>query len=569
MSSIVELCLLCDYFFNQSFQSRFSFSLTRKLEQESCKDRSLNGSNNFQFEMSSYRKGVQFILALTCVINIGALNLDCSSTAEDQTCFVEGIEISKENEVITELNDNVSVFKKLIISNGTVNYLPTNLGDKFPHLSSLSVRRSKLLEVSKNNFAGTNITALDLFNNELKRIDRDTFDGLVFLEDLSLSDNEIKFVHERAFTSLINLRDLNLDANYLSELPLNLFKNNRRVTRISLKDNYLKTLPTFIFNNLRQLQVLELDSNEFTGLQDRLLQNNGKIEKLTVSNNFIAHVGQETAGKIEKIAEKNFLYNPCLEKLTAKSTDEELMEILKKNCAADDEIRVKWLDEGMEEMVRYRREAEQEFECNEKRSLKTEEDLNSLKALMSTGKPNEPLSSIEPKTDDEYKGKIDKLATDLDKIKNILYEKIKRNFSVTSEKIREVNETIAKVAENVTKALEPKIDAIPERVKSLLIAENDSMKKSIIDAFNARRCDFFEITLEFTKGEGFGKLTASEKDSFVETIKKLQKALHQGDQTFDQLPKTEGAEDEVRAFEKDVTEKCGIKFNDKTENLDY
>lgn len=73
--------------------------------------------------------------------------------------------------------------------NEKLDFLPTNLGDKFPNLINLHARNCSIKAISKENFEGLDkLRRLNLAGNQIKKIADDTFDSIPSVENIWLSE---------------------------------------------------------------------------------------------------------------------------------------------------------------------------------------------------------------------------------------------------------------------------------------------------------------------------------------------------------------------------------------------
>jgi Leucine-rich repeat (LRR) protein len=81
--------------------------------------------------------------------------------------------------------------------------------------------------INGNVFEGlSNLTSLDLSNNQLISINEKGFEGLGSLQKLNLDNNKISSINEKPFIQLDSLEQINFSRNNLSNEVKNLFKKN-------------------------------------------------------------------------------------------------------------------------------------------------------------------------------------------------------------------------------------------------------------------------------------------------------------------------------------------------------
>jgi len=87
-----------------------------------------------------------------------------------------------------------------------------------------------------------------LDNNKLKRIESNTFKGLINLEELSLFDNQIEEINVNGLVDLKNLKELYLDNNKLKRIDRSCFEPLTSIAIISLRGNELASKANCFFN---------------------------------------------------------------------------------------------------------------------------------------------------------------------------------------------------------------------------------------------------------------------------------------------------------------------------------
>lgn len=384
-------------------------------------------------------------LFLSCIISqTTPFDLTCLVNIENSTCIVFDLKITQKGEKIDNVITQNKKIDELFISDKVAKYLPSNLGEKFVDLINLKLQRSKLIEISIDDFKGMqSLKNLDLWNNELTKIVKNTFNDLQLLEELNLNDNKLNVIDAKAFSKLKNLKVINLGSNHLEEIDVNLFRHNKELTVVSLEDNFLKELPNLLFANLKLLKQLKLNNNEIKSLQDQLFRSNELLEDLNVADNSITSVGSENEMRIRNLVEQSFLYNPCTETLAVGYTKDVLMKVLSEHCRADNSTKIQWLRGELREMGRFKRE-----------------DDNKLKCL-----------------EDELISKNDKLK-ESNELLNGFCEDLKAEIVTAKGTSRTEVDTIPTQVQNTLTQEYSKIIAIEERIKSEISNINDQIAKS-------------------------------------------------------------------------------------------
>jgi len=115
----------------------------------------------------------------------------------------------------------------------------------------------------------TNLTFLDLSNNNFSGFKDGLFKGLGKLQRLRLNKNQLEVLSEDLFEDLRSLISLDLDKNNLVALPNKLLRNQGKLTRIFLRQNQLRSIPEDSFQGTA-LVLIDLASNDLEDLSFRL-----------------------------------------------------------------------------------------------------------------------------------------------------------------------------------------------------------------------------------------------------------------------------------------------------------
>lgn len=160
---------------------------------------------------------------------------------------------------------------------------------KDTYLRTLNISNVNLKTLEK--LGNSNLTSIDLSNNEIVDIHREIFEDLIYLRFLDLSQNKISVLDQLAFKDLRNLETLNLKSNLITEIPLNIFNGLKALTKLDLSGNLLESLREM--EKLDKLRELYLRNNLLKMLPSgSLLPTTLRI--LDVFNNSLALVGQNT-----------------------------------------------------------------------------------------------------------------------------------------------------------------------------------------------------------------------------------------------------------------------------------
>ncbi|XP_013171410.1 PREDICTED: leucine-rich repeat-containing protein 24-like [Papilio xuthus] len=140
------------------------------------------------------------------------------------------------------------------------------------------------------------IQVLDLHDNALRELNRDTFTGidLLNLQRLNLSDTKLRRIHNNAFRELIILIELDLSHNELHHLSPEIFDGIDRLRHLILHDNPLKEFYSEQFPILRHLKKLEISKCQLHKIHPLAFSNLRVLETIHAHQNLLSYVHPNT-----------------------------------------------------------------------------------------------------------------------------------------------------------------------------------------------------------------------------------------------------------------------------------
>lgn len=140
-------------------------------------------------------------------------------------------------DVGSEVDNAVEVFG--VTTDTKLNFLPRDVGKKFPNLDSYSATECGLKIIRSHYFKGMKkLKTLDLSENDISTIEPGAFKDLKKLDQLHLQNNAIESLDKGVFAKLANLDMLFLQHNRIKFLSMLTFKiPNGQLTSINLESN--------------------------------------------------------------------------------------------------------------------------------------------------------------------------------------------------------------------------------------------------------------------------------------------------------------------------------------------
>ncbi|KAM9792782.1 toll-like receptor 3 [Neosynchiropus ocellatus] len=126
----------------------------------------------------------------------------------------------------------------------------------------------------------SNLTVLDLSNNNIANLKMSIFEGLANLRVLKLAHNNLARLWKDAniggpvlfLKGLNNLLSLELDSNGMDEIPTRALEGLTNLRELTMGNNVLNNLRDSVFDSLSSLRVLHLQKNLLTAVRPQVFQ---------------------------------------------------------------------------------------------------------------------------------------------------------------------------------------------------------------------------------------------------------------------------------------------------------
>lgn len=221
----------------------------------------------------------------------------------------------------------------LFTVNSTLVFVPLQIFDQFPRLTSIELVGVGLRELhlpwrNCNNLASIRLennnirtfpagifepcdvkTSIILIRCQIQEIYPMAFRGLSHLQYLGIEWNNISYIHPDTFAPLRNLHFLHLNSAGLNKLHPDTFSPLQNLLMISLSSNRFSTLQPGTFNNLPALQTIRMENN----LQLATIESSafGQLRNL--------HTIQMQNGSLTRLSTDSFSQLPSLQRLELRS----------------------------------------------------------------------------------------------------------------------------------------------------------------------------------------------------------------------------------------------------------
>ena len=193
--------------------------------------------------------------------------------------------------------------KYLNLGDNAIKTIDKNSFKDLGELELLSLSKNQIEFLSEKVFAPiVKLNHLFLGQNPIEVLNPKIFDSLVNLEAISLSENKLQFLHPKTFEKLVNLKNISLTGNALEEVGANTFGNNRKLEWLFLGNNKLKSIESNVFNDLNVLKYIELRNN--TCINEFYHKKHFDVMKSDVKQNCVAFTHGELKGMVGSCQEK-------------------------------------------------------------------------------------------------------------------------------------------------------------------------------------------------------------------------------------------------------------------------
>uniref|UniRef100_A0A915KPH3 TIR domain-containing protein n=1 Tax=Romanomermis culicivorax TaxID=13658 RepID=A0A915KPH3_ROMCU len=190
------------------------------------------------------------------------------------------------------------------------NSIRQGLFEENPKLSALNLSFNKLERITANFFGEktTNVTDLNLSNNNLRTLDEFAFRNLTKLHNLNLDNNKLEHLSSITLLGLSTLQHLSLENCSIGIIDSKTFFHSSKLTSLNLAKNFLGILPESLLY-LKFLQNLNLSGNILTTISDYSFWKMKNLHSIDLSNNKIDRLNRFTFDRAQNLRYLNLSGN--------------------------------------------------------------------------------------------------------------------------------------------------------------------------------------------------------------------------------------------------------------------
>jgi Leucine-rich repeat (LRR) protein len=170
----------------------------------------------------------------------------------------------------------------------------------FNSLVDINLSNNLLTKLDKNSFTNfVNLKTINLSHNLIIQIHALTFNKLKNLEVIDLSHNQIDEIHNESLADLPRLLKINLSYNRIASFNL---INVKSLEDVNLEHNNLDKLNSWDFREFNNLKIINLSFNSITRLPSASFKNLANLERIDLSNNKIIEIGEDALVMLPRLS---------------------------------------------------------------------------------------------------------------------------------------------------------------------------------------------------------------------------------------------------------------------------
>ncbi|XP_062120985.1 LOW QUALITY PROTEIN: leucine-rich repeat-containing G-protein coupled receptor 5 [Drosophila sulfurigaster albostrigata] len=198
---------------------------------------------------------------------------------------------------------------QLDLGNNNITRLEANSFFMVPHLEELTLSDNSIINMDPYTFYGlAKLKRLSLQNCGLKSLAPHSFQGLGQLVSLQLNGNALVSLDGNCLGNLLKLRSLRLEGNLFYRIPTNALAGLRTLEALNLGSNLLTIINDDDFPRMPNLIVLLLKRNQIMKISAGALKNLTALKVLELDDNLISSL-PEGLSKLTQLQELSMTSN--------------------------------------------------------------------------------------------------------------------------------------------------------------------------------------------------------------------------------------------------------------------
>ncbi|XP_035788102.1 P-granule-associated novel protein 1-like [Anopheles albimanus] len=218
-------------------------------------------------------------------------------------CVLKNFHIGESEHVTTEFfadHEGPGEVGTLQIENSTIYRVPKALFSVYPKLTRLNLTSLQIRDIERDAFErGVELRELQMDFNNISRLESGVFNGLRWLDLLTIEDNTLSHLHVDVFSSNARLMIVSLSRNNLTRIEDDTFRNNRELRVVHASRN---SIEHFDLSQLAEAYEIDVSYNRLTELKIP-----ARVNTLEASHNRISAV--KSNGQNRLLKKMNLSYN--------------------------------------------------------------------------------------------------------------------------------------------------------------------------------------------------------------------------------------------------------------------
>lgn len=167
-----------------------------------------------------------------------------------------------------------------------IKHLPPKTFQHFTNLTKLDVSENEISTLQEQTFVGLgNLEILNLFRNNIESIDKGAFIELEKLHWLHLGDNHLNQVSAKIFEPLSNLKTLNLWKNHIESIHVDAFFGLDNLQFLYMYQNPLRIIDPKVLKSLKHLEEVDVAANELLDLNVESILEDMPLKYIGIKDN--------------------------------------------------------------------------------------------------------------------------------------------------------------------------------------------------------------------------------------------------------------------------------------------
>lgn len=180
--------------------------------------------------------------------------------------------------------------KNIVVKDQQIHALYRGAVSNIPHLFRLDIVNNTITTIRKEAFLNIGAHSINLNRNNLKWLERDSFNNLSSLEAIDLDYNKIQTLPKCVFHNLENLNIISFAHNVLNDFNQDWFSGTPKLELLFLNNNRLRNIPRKAFSKFGNLRSLTLEENWIDYVDPDAFEGTSQLIELYLNNNRIKYL---------------------------------------------------------------------------------------------------------------------------------------------------------------------------------------------------------------------------------------------------------------------------------------